>query len=174
MTRLHGTKSVDPMLAQMIAEQVFDNALVAAGLMDDSRVMLPRWVWIVVYVTWWIRPAGRGGGSCFVYHKWNQISVAFHLKWACSGMATPKNWRDRPLPSANCKAFFSDGPFFISTASPGFVFALTGTRWKILYKIQTRLRYCLMLPWVLHSVALIYIDRTTSVFVVVHLPPHTS
>lgn len=42
MTRLHGTKSVDPMLAQMIAEQVFDNALVAAGLMDDSRVMLPR------------------------------------------------------------------------------------------------------------------------------------
>lgn len=32
----------------MIAEQVFDNTLVAAGLMDDSRVMLPRYV---VYTT---------------------------------------------------------------------------------------------------------------------------
>lgn len=42
MVRLHRTKSADPNLAQMIAEQVFDNSLVAAGLMDDSRVMLPR------------------------------------------------------------------------------------------------------------------------------------
>ncbi|CAM9735092.1 unnamed protein product [Pylaiella littoralis] len=42
MTKLHGIKTSDPMLAQMIAEQVFDNTLVAAGLMDDSRVMLPR------------------------------------------------------------------------------------------------------------------------------------
>jgi hypothetical protein len=25
-----------------VAEQVFDNAMVAAGLLDDSRVMLPR------------------------------------------------------------------------------------------------------------------------------------
>lgn len=42
MTKLHGIKTSNPMLAQMIAEQVFDNTLVAAGLMDDSRVMLPR------------------------------------------------------------------------------------------------------------------------------------
>lgn len=42
MVKLHGIKTSDPMLAQMIAEQVFDNTLVAAGLMDDSRVMLPR------------------------------------------------------------------------------------------------------------------------------------
>ncbi|CAN0040375.1 unnamed protein product [Scytosiphon promiscuus] len=42
MAKLHGIKSSNPMLAQMIAEQVFDNTLVAAGLMDDSRVMLPR------------------------------------------------------------------------------------------------------------------------------------
>ena len=42
MTKLHGIKSSDPLVAQLIAEQVFDNALVAAGLMDDSRVMLPR------------------------------------------------------------------------------------------------------------------------------------
>lgn len=27
---------------QVVAEQVFDNAMVAAGLLDDSRVMLPR------------------------------------------------------------------------------------------------------------------------------------
>lgn len=42
MTKLHGIKSSSPLVAQMIAEQVFDNTLVAAGLMDDSRVMLPR------------------------------------------------------------------------------------------------------------------------------------
>ncbi|CBJ25492.1 heat shock protein Hsp90 [Ectocarpus siliculosus] len=42
MTKLHVIKTSNPLLAQMIAEQVFDNALVAAGLMDDSRVMLPR------------------------------------------------------------------------------------------------------------------------------------
>lgn len=42
MTRLHGIKTREPLLAQMIAEQIFDNALVAAGLMDDGRVMLPR------------------------------------------------------------------------------------------------------------------------------------
>lgn len=43
MTKLHVIKTSNPLLAQMIAEQVFDNALVAAGLMDDSRVMLPRY-----------------------------------------------------------------------------------------------------------------------------------
>lgn len=44
MTKLHGIKSSNPLVASMIAEQVFDNSLVAAGLMDDSRVMLPRYV----------------------------------------------------------------------------------------------------------------------------------
>lgn len=42
MTKLHGIKTSNPLLALMIAEQIFDNSLVAAGLMDDSRVMLPR------------------------------------------------------------------------------------------------------------------------------------
>ena len=28
--------------ARQVAEQVFDNALVAAGLLDDGRSMLPR------------------------------------------------------------------------------------------------------------------------------------
>jgi TNF receptor-associated protein 1 len=31
-----------PTLAKVLAEQVFDNCLIAAGLMDDSRSMLPR------------------------------------------------------------------------------------------------------------------------------------
>lgn len=35
-------KDSDPNLANMIAEQLFDNALVAAGLMDDVRSMVPR------------------------------------------------------------------------------------------------------------------------------------
>ena len=30
------------MLAQVLAEQVLDNCLVAAGLLDDGRSMLPR------------------------------------------------------------------------------------------------------------------------------------
>ena len=34
--------SLHPFLLQVVAEQVFDNAMVAAGLLDDSRVMLPR------------------------------------------------------------------------------------------------------------------------------------
>ena len=29
-------------MAAMVAEQLYDNALVAAGLMDDARLMLPR------------------------------------------------------------------------------------------------------------------------------------
>jgi TNF receptor-associated protein 1 len=32
----------EPTLARVVAEQVFDNCLVAAGLLDDSRSMLPR------------------------------------------------------------------------------------------------------------------------------------
>jgi TNF receptor-associated protein 1 len=35
-------KDSDPNLANMVAEQLFDNALVAAGLMDDIRSMVPR------------------------------------------------------------------------------------------------------------------------------------
>merc|ERR1711966_207003 len=35
-------KEADPELAKVLAEQVMDNCLVAAGLLDDGRVMLPR------------------------------------------------------------------------------------------------------------------------------------
>ena len=31
-----------PALARVLAEQVYDNCLIAAGLLDDSRAMLPR------------------------------------------------------------------------------------------------------------------------------------
>ncbi len=31
-----------PVIAKLVAEQVFDNALIAAGLLEDSRFMLPR------------------------------------------------------------------------------------------------------------------------------------
>ncbi|GAB5036972.1 heat shock protein hsp90 family protein [Nannochloropsis oceanica] len=40
--RLHALRTEDAELAKVVAEQVFDNAMVAAGLLDDSRVMLPR------------------------------------------------------------------------------------------------------------------------------------
>ena len=39
---LHELKETEPVLARVLAEQIFDNCLVAAGLMDDSRTMLPR------------------------------------------------------------------------------------------------------------------------------------
>jgi len=32
----------NPDLAKLIVEQVFDNALMQAGLLDDGRVMVPR------------------------------------------------------------------------------------------------------------------------------------
>jgi hypothetical protein len=42
ITRLFAIKDAQPDLALVVAEQMVDNALVAAGLVDDSRVMLPR------------------------------------------------------------------------------------------------------------------------------------
>jgi TNF receptor-associated protein 1 len=42
ITRLHAIRTASPDLALIAAEQLVDNAMVAAGLVDDSRVMLPR------------------------------------------------------------------------------------------------------------------------------------
>jgi HSP90 family molecular chaperone len=39
---LYNIKEKEPVLARVLAEQVYDNCLVAAGLLDDSRTMLPR------------------------------------------------------------------------------------------------------------------------------------
>ena len=39
---IYNLKEKDPMLAEVLAEQVVDNCLVAAGLLDDGRTMLPR------------------------------------------------------------------------------------------------------------------------------------
>ncbi|MDP2438834.1 MAG: molecular chaperone HtpG, partial [archaeon] len=40
--QLHLTRSSNPELASLVAEQIFDDALIAAGLMEDPRVMIPR------------------------------------------------------------------------------------------------------------------------------------
>ena len=42
IVRLDQTRSADADLAKQVAEQVFDNALVAAGLLEDPRAMLNR------------------------------------------------------------------------------------------------------------------------------------
>jgi len=42
LVKLEGVKDTDPELAAMVTEQIFDNALVYAGLMDDPRPMLDR------------------------------------------------------------------------------------------------------------------------------------
>merc|ERR1712224_27177 len=39
---LYEIKERDPALAKVLVQQIYDNCLVAAGLMDDSRTMLPR------------------------------------------------------------------------------------------------------------------------------------
>jgi HSP90 family molecular chaperone len=42
MTRLNTMRQADAELAGQVAEQIFDNALVAAGLLEDPRAMLGR------------------------------------------------------------------------------------------------------------------------------------
>jgi HSP90 family molecular chaperone len=42
IVRLEATRASDENLAQQVAEQIFDNALVAAGLLEDPRAMLNR------------------------------------------------------------------------------------------------------------------------------------
>jgi len=42
MVQLEKTRHSNADLARQIAEQVFDNALVAAGLMEDPRAMVGR------------------------------------------------------------------------------------------------------------------------------------
>ena len=42
ITALNDTRNSDPKLAKIVAEQMHDNAMVAAGIMEDPRVMLER------------------------------------------------------------------------------------------------------------------------------------
>ncbi len=42
MVKLGKIRETDADLAKQVTEQIFDNALVAAGLMEDPRVMLSR------------------------------------------------------------------------------------------------------------------------------------
>ena len=42
IVKLFAIKETDPALAVVVAEQLLDNSLIAAGLIDDSRTMLPR------------------------------------------------------------------------------------------------------------------------------------
>ena len=42
IVNLNHSRTSDPARATLVAEQIFDNALITAGLMDDSRLMLPR------------------------------------------------------------------------------------------------------------------------------------
>ena len=39
---IHDVMKKEPTLARILAEQVYDNCLIAAGLLDDGRTMLPR------------------------------------------------------------------------------------------------------------------------------------
>jgi hypothetical protein len=39
---IYGLIKQEPALARTLAEQVYDNCLIAAGLLDDSRSMIPR------------------------------------------------------------------------------------------------------------------------------------
>ena len=39
---LYHIRETEPVLARVLAEQVYDNCLISAGLLDDSRTMIPR------------------------------------------------------------------------------------------------------------------------------------
>ena len=56
---LHGLREANPELARVVTEQVLDNALVAAGLVDDPRAMLPR---LNALLERLVGVAGAGGG----------------------------------------------------------------------------------------------------------------
>lgn len=42
IVRLNAIREADPMLARDVAEQIMDNAMIQAGLLDDNRSMVPR------------------------------------------------------------------------------------------------------------------------------------
>lgn len=42
MVGLYKIRETEPVLARILAEQIYDNCLMAAGLLDDSRTMIPR------------------------------------------------------------------------------------------------------------------------------------
>mmetsp|Transcript_22449 Transcript_22449/g.31412 ORF Transcript_22449/g.31412 Transcript_22449/m.31412 type:complete len:115 (+) Transcript_22449:166-510(+) len=42
MKQLHSVQGGQPEIAQLVAEQIFDNALIAADILDNPRSMLPR------------------------------------------------------------------------------------------------------------------------------------
>ncbi|KAL7534518.1 hypothetical protein ACHAWF_004859, partial [Thalassiosira exigua] len=57
---MHALKDADPTLAKVLAEQVYDNCLVAAGLLDDGRSMLPRLNDLMLCV---VKTGQKEGGS---------------------------------------------------------------------------------------------------------------
>lgn len=42
ITGINAIRKAEPVLAKVLAEQIFDNCLMAAGLLDDGRQMIPR------------------------------------------------------------------------------------------------------------------------------------
>jgi HSP90 family molecular chaperone len=64
---IYGLIKREPALARTLAEQVYDNCLIAAGLLDDSRSMIPRLNDIMMCVingaAQWSAAGGGGGGG---------------------------------------------------------------------------------------------------------------
>ena len=64
---LNDIREKEPVLARVVAHQIFDNCLIAAGLLDDSRSMLPRLNDILMSV---VKSAkGKGGDDDIVTGK---------------------------------------------------------------------------------------------------------
>jgi len=60
---IHSIRQKEPTLAKVLTAQIFDNCLMAAGLLDDSRSMLPRLNDILLTVVKGANHANDGGGS---------------------------------------------------------------------------------------------------------------
>ena len=63
ITSLHSTRDANPPIASKVANQLFTNALVQAGLLDDPRTMLPNVNDLMVEVLSPYAKAGGGAGG---------------------------------------------------------------------------------------------------------------
>ena len=70
---LSGARTADPELATKVATQLFSNALITAGLLDDPRVMLPN---VNAILTDVLRPHAPPAAAAFAPPKEEAASAA--------------------------------------------------------------------------------------------------
>lgn len=98
---IYDVAKTEPTLARVLAEQVFDNCLVAAGLLDDSRSMIPRINDILVCVVKGARE--RGGSSSAVIDDAEVVSTSSADAVEAEVISEHKGVRSAPIEQAEWK-----------------------------------------------------------------------